>query len=82
MDPDNSTTNDLKSAILADSQLFLARLESGASEEQLTGILEGMRKKELQLIEQQGIRLSPELWNILHNRLANRRDRDIIDTGR
>jgi hypothetical protein len=80
MDSENSTTSDPKAAILADSKLFLAKLESGASEEQLTALLVRIKQKELQLIKEQGIGLSPELWKFLRSRFTNRKPKDIIDT--
>jgi hypothetical protein len=80
MDPDNSTSGDLKAAILAESQFFLASLNSGASEEQLNIILDRIKEKELRLNAEHGLKLSPEVWNILHNRLLNRKPIEIIDT--
>jgi hypothetical protein len=80
MDPENSTSGDLQAAILAESQFFLASLSSGASEEQLNIILDRIKEKELRLNAEHGLRLSPDVWNILQNRLANRKPIEIIDT--
>jgi hypothetical protein len=80
MAPDNSISGDLQAAILAESQFFLASLHSGASEEQLNSILGRIKEKELRLNAEHGLKLSPEVWNILRNRLANRKPIEIIDT--
>lgn len=80
MDSEHSTTRDSKAAILADSKLFLAKLESGAPDEQLTAILVRIKQQELRLIKEQGIGLSPELWKFLRSRFTNRKPNDIIDT--
>ena len=80
MDPQNATSIDLKAAILADSQLFLSSLSCGASDDQLNEILDRIKARELQLTTEHGLKLSPELWNILLSRLANRKPKDIIDT--
>jgi len=79
MNPDNSTSSDLKAGILAETQFFLTSLNSGASEEQLNIILDRIKEKELQLNAEHGLKLSPEVWNILHSRLLNRKPIDIID---
>jgi hypothetical protein len=80
MDSHNSTSGELQTAILAESQFFLASLNSGASEEQLNIILNRIKEKELRLNAEHGLKLSPEVWNILHNRLVNRKTIEIIDT--
>ena len=80
MDPENSTSGDLKAAILADSQFFLASLGAGASEEQLNVLLDRIKEQEVRLMAEHGLRLSPEVWNILRSRLANRKPIEIIDT--
>lgn len=80
MDSEYSTTRDPKAAILADSKLFLAKLEAGAPDEQLTAILVRIKQQELQLIKEQGIGISPELWRFLRSRFTNRKPNDIIDT--
>lgn len=80
MDPDNSTSGDLQAAILADSQLFLASLNSGASQQHLNIILDRIKEKELRLNAEHGLKLSPEVWNLLINRLENRKPIEIIDT--
>ncbi|HEV2354631.1 MAG TPA: hypothetical protein VGR89_10325 [Puia sp.] len=38
-----------------------------------------MREKELQLIKEGGTMLDPEMWRILHNRLAQKDGEEIID---
>ncbi|HEV9038123.1 MAG TPA: hypothetical protein VGQ51_15920 [Puia sp.] len=81
MEPENSTSSELKSAIFADSQLFLANLHAGASEEQLNTILARMKERHDRLIAEYGLTLQPEFWNILQSRLANRKNKDIIDTA-
>ena len=78
MDPENSTTTDIKSAILADTQSFLAGMASGASHEQLSAILARIRSRELQLIKEEGVMLAPVLWRIMENRLTNRKPPEII----
>ena len=81
MNPENSSLQqDVKAAILADTQSFLLSLRSGASHEHLNAILVRIRTRELQLIKEQGVMLTPVLWQILQSRLANRKPRDIIDT--
>ncbi|HWB90933.1 MAG TPA: hypothetical protein VG605_03750 [Puia sp.] len=80
MDLENPTSQDLKAAILADAQIFLASLRSGASEDQLNAILDRIKEREIRLIAEKGLRLSPEVWNILHKRLVHRRPNEIIDT--
>jgi hypothetical protein len=80
MNPDNSSSGDLQAAILAESQFFLSSLNSGASEEQLNIILDRIKEKELRLSAEHGLKLSPEMWNILLSRLANRKPIEIIDT--
>jgi hypothetical protein len=80
MDPHNSTSGGLQAAILAESQFFLTSLNSGASEEQLNIILDRIKEKELRLKVEHGLKLSPEVWNILHSRLLNRKPIEIIDT--
>jgi len=81
MDPQNSTLNELKSEILADSQLFLAKLQAGASDGELNAILDRMKQRNDLLIAIYGLKLQPEFWNILQSRLANRKRKDIIDTA-
>jgi len=80
MDPENSTSHNLKAAILADAQLFLANVASGASEQQLQMILARIKEQEVQLTAEHGLKLSPGIWNILQNRLVNRKLIEIIDT--
>lgn len=79
MDPENLPGSNLKASILADSHLFLTSLQAGASEEQLNIILARIKQEELQLMAEHGLKLSPEVWNILQNRLVNRKPKDIID---
>jgi len=80
MDPENSTSSNLQAAILADSKFFLASLASGASEEQLIVILDRIKDRELRLMAEYGLKLSPEIWNILQSRLNNRKTVEIINT--
>jgi len=80
MDPENLPRRDLKAAILADSHSFLASLQSGASEEHLTAILDRIKAQELRLMAEHGLKLSPGVWNILQSRLANKKPKDIIDS--
>ena len=80
MDPENSTSSDLKAAILADSQLFLVSLGAGASEERLNILLDRIKEQEVRLMAEHGLRLSPEVWKILRSRLANRNSIEIMDT--
>jgi hypothetical protein len=82
MDPDNLTSGELQASILADSQVFLAGLGSGASEEQLSIILDRIKEKEFRLNAEYGLKLSPEVWNILRNRLANRKSIEYIGNFR
>ena len=81
MDFENSTLSELKSAILADSQLFLAKLQTGASDEQLNTVLDRMKQRNNLLIAIYGLKLRPEFWNILQSRLVNRKHKDIVDTA-
>ncbi|WP_188937054.1 hypothetical protein [Puia dinghuensis] len=80
MNADDAILDDVKAAILADTHFFLVGLGSGASHEHLKAILVRIRTRELQLIKEKGIMLTPVLWRILQNRIANRRPNDIIDT--
>ena len=80
MNTQSSTLHDVKAAILADTQCFLVSLASGASHEHLNAILVRIRTRELQLIKEEGVMLTPVLWQILQSRLTNRKPKDIIDT--
>ncbi|HLZ87719.1 MAG TPA: hypothetical protein VKQ52_10775 [Puia sp.] len=80
MDPDHSTPDDLKASILSDIQAFLISLEAGASNEQLDASLTRIREREILLLKEKGLMLSPVLWKIMHSRFANKKDKDIIDT--
>lgn len=75
----HSDLKDLRSAIIADTKRFLLGLDVGASDELLTSILLEIRERELQLLKEEGAMLDPEMWKILHSRLA-KRNKDIIDT--
>ncbi|HEY4206641.1 MAG TPA: hypothetical protein VGM31_07515 [Puia sp.] len=55
-------------------------LQSGASDERLATSLSHLKEQERRLIRVQRTMLHPAMWRILHNRLVNRRDKDIIDT--
>jgi hypothetical protein len=63
----------LKVAIIADTKIFLRGLDSGASDEQLRTIVQRIRDKEQQLLQQEGAVLDPDMWRILHSRLINRK---------
>ena len=81
MPPEPSNTKNLQTAIIGQTKKFLIGLESGVSDEILSSILLDIQQKELQLIQQEGTMLDPEIWRLLRNRLANRRNKDIIDTS-
>jgi hypothetical protein len=78
MNMDQSTGKGLRAEILDETKKFLIGLDSGASDETLNSILLNIKQKENELIQQEGSMLAPEMWQILHNRLANRRSRDLI----
>jgi hypothetical protein len=63
----------LRFAIIADTKIFLRGLDSGASNEQLRTIVQRIRDKEQQLLQQEGAVLDPNMWRILHSRLINRK---------
>jgi hypothetical protein len=63
----------LKVAIITDTKIFLRGLDSGASDEQLRTIVQRIRDKEQQLLQQEGAVLDPDMWRILHSRLINRK---------
>lgn len=62
----------LRLAIIAETEVFLRGLKTGASESQLVAIVKRIRDKEQQLLHQEGAVLDPEMWRILYNRLINR----------
>ena len=70
----------LRAAIIGETKRFLVGLDTGLSDEMLTSILLDIKEKELQLIKAEGTMLDPEIWELLQKRLANRRNKDIIDT--
>jgi hypothetical protein len=76
---ESSTVHEIRSGIIADTKAFLTGLDSGATDEQLRAVLQGIREKELQLLRVGGTMLDPKIWSILHNRLAQRGGREIID---
>lgn len=76
---ESSTAHEIRTGIIADTKAFLTGLESGASNEQLRGVLQRIREKELQLLKVGGTMLDPKIWTILHNRLAQRDGQEIID---
>ena len=80
MSAGESTIKTLRDEIIAETKRFLAGLESGASEEMLNPVLLTIRQKESDLIQQEGSMLAPEMWRLLHNLLAHRRNTDFIDT--
>jgi|GEM_PF-4186073 hypothetical protein len=62
----------LRSAIIADTEIFLRGLKIGASEEQLKAIFKRIREREQQLLHQEGVVLDPDMWRILHSRMIHR----------
>lgn len=79
MTTDRSTAWQIREEIISDTKAFLTGLESGATNDQLRSLLLRMREKELQLIKEGGTMLDPEMWRILHNRLAQKDGEEIID---
>jgi hypothetical protein len=75
-----TSTSALRAAIIGQTKRFLAGLETGLSDEQLTSILSDIQEKEQQLIKENGTMLAPEMWELLRHRFSNRRKKDIIDT--
>lgn len=55
-------------------------IESGASYDQLNSLLLEIREAELQLLKEEGTMLDPDMWKILHSRLARSTGKEIIDT--
>lgn len=80
MTADGSTVRNLQVSILLQSQTFLMRLRTGASDDVLTSLLFRIRVNELELMKQQRLMLHPRMWNILFTRYVNRRPIEIIDT--
>lgn len=78
MNTDNIVLKEIRASILLDTKRFLIGLDSGASYDQLTGILVEIKEKELQLIKNGGSMLAPEMWRLLNSRLANRRAGDVF----
>jgi hypothetical protein len=76
---ESSTAQQIRAGIIADTNAFLNGLESGATNEQLYVVLQRIREKELQLLKVGGTMIDPKIWTILHNRLAQRDGREIID---
>jgi hypothetical protein len=76
---ESSTAHEIRAGIIADTKAFLIGLESGATDEQLHGVLQRIRQKELHLLKVGGTMIDPKIWTILHNRLAQRDGREIID---
>jgi hypothetical protein len=76
---ESSTAHQIRAGIIADTKAFLTGLESGATDEQLYAVLQRIREKELQLLKVGGTMIDPKIWTILHNRLAQRGAREIID---
>jgi hypothetical protein len=76
---ESSTTHEIRAGIIADTKAFLIGLESGATDEQLRAVLQRIREKELHLLKVGGTMIDPKIWSILHNRLAQRDGREIID---
>jgi hypothetical protein len=76
---ESSTAHEIRAGIIADTKAFLMGLESGATDEQLRAVLQRIRGKELHLLKVGGTMIDPKIWTILHNRLAQRDGREIID---
>jgi hypothetical protein len=76
---ESSTAQEIRSGIISDTKAFLIGLDSGATEEQLRAVLQRIREKELHLLKVGGTMIDPKIWTILHNRLAQRDGREIID---
>lgn len=76
---ENSATREIRAGIIADTKAFLTGLESGASIDQLRGVLQRIREKELLLLKEGGAMVDPKIWRILHNRLELHRGQEIID---
>ncbi|HET6255254.1 MAG TPA: hypothetical protein VFE32_14330 [Puia sp.] len=62
----------LRGDIIAETQVLLRGMYSGASDEQLQAILRRIRDKEHELLQQEGVVLHPDMWRILHSRLRKR----------
>jgi hypothetical protein len=62
----------LRLTIIAETKLFLRGVSSGATDDQLQTIVRRIRDKEVELLQQEGAVLDPEMWRILHSRLMNR----------
>jgi hypothetical protein len=76
---ESSIVHEIRAGIMADTKAFLMGLESGATDEQLRAVLQRIREKELHLLKVGGTMIDPKIWTILHNRLAQRDGREIID---
>ena len=74
----HTTLKEIKTAILADAKRFLQCLDSGASVEELTTILAGIKEKESQLIKYEGAMLAPGMWKVLTNRLTSKMNREWV----
>jgi hypothetical protein len=75
----DSTLNSFRADILADTKKFLHCLNEGGSIEELSAILAQIKEKETKLIKEEGLMIAPDLWKLLHNRLASRIGRDVPD---
>jgi len=73
----NSALNSIRADILMDTKKFLQCLESSTPVEELSAILAQIKDKETQLMKKEGAMISPDLWKLLHNRLASRINRDL-----
>jgi len=67
-----NNVSSLRLAIIAETKLLLRGVNSGASDKQLLTIVQRIREKEHQLLEQEGAVLDPGMWRILHSRLKKR----------
>jgi len=80
MESRSLTLKELRADILLDFKRFIAGLDAGATEDQLVAILAQIKEKEQQLLRDDGTMLAPEMWRIMHSRLASRKSTEIIDT--
>jgi len=69
MPPEQPDANDLKAAIIFQTERFLTGVESGLPEGMLHDILSEIMNMEFQLIKEHGKMLDPAIWKTLRNRL-------------
>ena len=68
----NNNLSSRRQAIIAESNVFLKALKSGASDKLLLAIIQRIREMEQQLARREGAVLDPMVWRIMYNRLKNR----------